>query len=167
MKGEALGVDLSYPDAETAMPEKEFNARVNSMIEAAYKELGVDLAYGAEISPKMYALAKARVTKQVEIECERDPLFKMAWLYDQTKKQMQEWATLRRPTGAYRPDGILTITENLRVHMPKATRDHLLDWGLCEQNERNLAYIKSRLELWDAHPECKTLAELEKAQKGT
>ena len=74
---------------------------------------------------------------------------------------------LRRPTGAYRPDGILTITENLRVHMPKATRDHVLDWGLCEQNERNLAYIKSRLELWDAHPECKTLAELEKAQKGT
>jgi len=166
MKGEELGMDLSYPDPETAMPEREFKAKTDSMIQAEYEALGIDISYpGAECSLEMHALVKERLTKQIQIELERDPLFKMAWLYDQTKKQIQEWATLRRPTGAYRPDGILTLSENLRVFMPKAARNHLLSWALCEKDERNLAYVKSRLELWDAHPECKTLAELEKAKK--
>jgi hypothetical protein len=167
MRDEALGMDLSYPDPETAMPEKEFKARLDSMIEAQYQALGIDLSYpgtGVEISPEMHALATERFAKQIKTELERDPLFKMAWLYDQTKKQIQEWETLRRPTGAYRPDGILTVSENRRVFMPKATRNDLLSWALCEKDDANLAYIKSRLELWDAHPECKTLAELEKAE---
>jgi hypothetical protein len=41
------------------------------------------------------------------------------------------------------------------------TREHLLSWALLESDDRNLAYIRSRLDLWDRHPECQTLAELE------
>jgi hypothetical protein len=166
MQGDALGMDLSYPGPETAMPKKEFEARKHSIFEAAYKASGIDLSFPSpdvEVSPQMHALATKHATKQIKIELERDPLFKAAWLYEQTMEQIQRWATLRRPTGAYRLDGVLTVSENRHVFMPKATRDGLLSWALCEKDERNLEYIKSCLELWDDHPDCKTLAELEKA----
>lgn len=46
--------------------------------------------------------------------------------------------------------------------MPDATRDHLFAWALYEDDERNLAYIKSRLDAWDNHRECRTLGQLER-----
>jgi hypothetical protein len=66
------------------------------------------------------------------------------------------------PTGQYREDAIVSIGDR-RFLMRFLTRESLLAWALHESDERNLAYIKSRLDKWDRHPECKTLAELERA----
>jgi hypothetical protein len=61
----------------------------------------------------------------------------------------------------YRADAVLPLSANERVMMQDALREHLIAWALHESDERLLVYIRSRLDLFDAHPECKTLAELE------
>lgn len=50
------------------------------------------------------------------------------------------------------------------VLMSAATRDDVLHWARWDSQEndrRNTDYITSTLALWNSHPECKTLAELE------
>jgi hypothetical protein len=147
------------------MTESEFHAHVDRMIDAQYEALGIDLSSpGVECSEEVHALVRERFAKQVAIAVEHDPEFKLAWLLDLAMHHAREWEASRRPTGTYREDGVLPLSEDLRVFMPKATREDLLAWALRENDERNLAYIKNRLELWDFHPECETLAELENTQ---
>jgi hypothetical protein len=81
--------------------------------------------------------------------------------YAWARADVLRWDAEHRPTGAYREDGVLRLSETERVMMRDATREHLLTWALWEDDDRNLAYIKNRLDLWDAHCDCKTLGELE------
>jgi hypothetical protein len=109
------------------------------------------------------ALAK-RLARRIQIESERDEEFKHAYCYDQAKRDVDEYLTATRPQGAYRQDGMLRLGGGKLIEMPMASHKQLLAWALVEADERNLAYIRSRLDRWDAHPECKTLAELESLQ---
>jgi hypothetical protein len=144
------------------MTEKEFRDRIDAMIEAEYKALGVDIDDpGFQPTPEQHDLVVERYGAQVAIELERDPLFRQAWFLDVATQHMREWETDHRPTGAYREDGFLPLSDRLRVFMRDATREHLLSWALQENDEHNLAYIKSRLDHWEKHPSCKTLGELE------
>jgi hypothetical protein len=77
---------------------------------------------------------------------------------------IESYLAARRPVGTYRQDGMLKLDRDRYVEMPHATRDHLLAWALHESDDRNLEYIRRTLSKWDAHPECRTLGELEAAQ---
>jgi hypothetical protein len=66
-----------------------------------------------------------------------------------------------RPKGEYRKEAFFPINDRTWKQMQWAKRDDLLVWALLESDDRNLAYIRSRMALWDTHPECRTLAELE------
>jgi hypothetical protein len=85
-----------------------------------------------------------------------------ACYHEQASRAVDKHLEEARPQGPCREDGIIPIGGGFYVQMPMATRDHLVAWALQENDERNLAYIKSR---WDSHPECKTLAELEGVTK--
>jgi hypothetical protein len=147
------------------MTEKEFRARTDAMIEAEYEALGIDIKEpGARVTQEQHDLVVERYRAQVAIELERDPEFRQAWFFDVAGQNVDRYVSEHQPAGAYRKDGVLKLSDNRIVLMPDATRDHLLSWALYEDDDGNLAYIKSRLDLWDDHPECKTLAELEKAK---
>jgi hypothetical protein len=62
---------------------------------------------------------------------------------------------------AYLENSVLPLSETRRVCARDATCEHLIEWAIYEDDEGTLAYIKSRLDLWVSHPECKTLPELE------
>jgi len=70
----------------------------------------------------------------------------------------------RRPKGSYNPECVIPLDRDLRKHMQDATREDLLAWRKMERSPANLEYIRSRLDLWEAHPECRTLGELEAAR---
>ena len=110
-----------------------------------------------------YELIKTRYADQVKIAVEHDPEFATAWFYHLAHQDLEQWEAEHRPMGTYREDSVLKVSETHRVFMRDATREHLLGWALHESDERNLAYVKNRLSLFDAHPECRTLAELEVA----
>jgi hypothetical protein len=143
------------------MTEKEYRARIDAMIEAEYEAIGGDdfrAKFGDKMVEKIVTAALAKRTKAL---VENDEEFKQAFFYDLAGKDILQWTDARRPAGAYREDGILQLSEKELVFMRSATREHLVVWALHESDERNLTYIRSRLDLWDRHPECKTLAELE------
>ena len=131
------------------------------MIEAEYEALGGDAfraQFGDELTDK---LVKAALVRQMQAEMERDTLFKRVYYHDQASHVVAAYLEDKRPQGVYRQDGILKLAGGKFVEMPIANREHLLAWALQENDERNLAYVKSRLDYWDAHPQCNTLAELE------
>lgn len=101
-------------------------------------------------------------SKRFKAELERDSEFHKAWCLNVAGENVDRYVSERRPLGAYRKDGVLKLGDDRLVCMPDATRDHLLAWALDEDDERNLAYIKSRLDAWDEHQEYKTLDQLEK-----
>jgi hypothetical protein len=134
------------------------------MIEAEYTALGIDTTYpGVRVSKEQDDLVRTRVREKLMIEAERDPQFREAALNDRAREIFLRYEAERYPKGEYREDAILPIGEDKRVMMQFITRKTLLAWALHESDERNLAYIKNRLDKWDRHPECKTLAELENA----
>jgi hypothetical protein len=133
------------------------------MIDAEYEALGGD-AFRANFGDAMFKkIVVTSLTKRMQAEMERDPEFKRAYYHDHAADDIATYLREKRPHGLYRQDGILHLGGGQCVLMPQATREHLLAWALREDDERNLAYIKSRLNKWDSHPECKTLAELESA----
>jgi hypothetical protein len=66
----------------------------------------------------------------------------------------------KRPTGTFRSDSHIPLSEHRRIPMPAATRDHVLQWQAIETDPRNQAYIASRLGAWE--PQHKTLGDLER-----
>jgi hypothetical protein len=143
------------------MTEEEFRARVAALFDAEYEALGVDTfraLFGDAIVSKVLAAA---VSKRMRTEAEHDDEFSRAWQRAQASLAVGRHLEDAKPKGAYRPDGILPISGDKCVRMPMATREHLLAWALHEADERNLDYIKSRLDWWNSRPQCKTLAELE------
>lgn len=148
------------------MTKQQLTARIDELIDLEYQAIGGDAfreQFGEEaVNRKIIPAYTARLTAELE----RDPEFKTAWYHDLARQDVQYWEVGRRPEGAYRPDGVLKLSNDLRVFMPEATREHLLSWALCENDDRNLAYIKIRLDAWDDHPECKNLDQLERAVFG-
>ena len=144
------------------MTQSEFQERIDSMIDAEYEAIGDDKFREQVGEETVHKLVLSAYSKRFKAELERDPEFKAAWCLDVAGQDVQRYISERRPTGAYRQDGILKLGDNSAVFMPEATRDHLVAWALCEDDERNLAYAKSRLDAWDEHPECKTLDQLER-----
>lgn len=84
----------------------------------------------------------------------------MSFLDALVEHEVNRYLKERRPSGMFRADGIIPLSEELQVEMPMATREHLLKWASVETDERNLAYIKSRLALWE--PRHATLADVER-----
>src|SRR5262249_1779924 len=135
------------------MTEKEYRSRMSALIEAEYELLDASPAYLDDATA--WKLVVAGLAKRMQAEAERDHEFKCAWHHARAARHIAEYLKDARPQGAYRSDGIIPIDGGLCVQMPMATREHLLAWALQETNERNLAYIKSRLDRWESHPECK------------
>jgi hypothetical protein len=148
------------------MTETEFRERIDSMIETEYEAIGGDKFKQQVGEAAIRKLVISAYSKRLNAELERDPEFHAAWCLNVAGEDVQRYISERRPVGAYRQDGILKLGDNSAVFMPEATRDHLLAWALWEDDERNLAYAKSRLDAWDEHPECKTLDQLERAVFG-
>jgi hypothetical protein len=145
------------------MTEAEYRARIDGMIGAEYEALGGDALrswFGDVLTDK---IVKSGLGRRMQAELERDDQFRLAYCYDQAARDFARYLEDRRPQGSYRSDGILQLALDKCVHMPRATREHLLAWALWESDERNLNYAKTRLDHWGAHPECHTLAELEAA----
>jgi hypothetical protein len=146
------------------MTETQFRARIDAMIEAEYESFGGD-AFRARFGDAMAdeVLTKC-LARRIQAEAEHDDEFRRAYCYDQARRDVGAYLEATRPQGAYRQDGMLRLAGSKLIEMPMASREQLLAWALVEDDERNLAYIRSRLDQWDAHPECKTLAELESLQ---
>lgn len=143
------------------MTESELRARIDAMVEAEYEALGGDNfrdQFGDEMVQKIVVPG---LTKRLQAELARDAEFKAALGHDVAGQYLDEYIATRRPTGQYREDGLLRLDDKRLIEMPMATREHLIAWALNEDDKRNLDYIKSRLDLWEAYPECKTLGELE------
>jgi hypothetical protein len=148
------------------MTQSEYGARIMSIMDAEYKAIDGDdfrAKFGDEMVKKIIT---ERLAKQLEALVESDPEFKEAYIHNIATRYVKQYEVDKRPTGAYREDGVLPLSENDRVFMSHATRAHLLAWALHEDDERNLAYIRSRLDLWNKHPECKNLKELEEVADG-
>ena len=148
------------------MTETEIETRIDALIELEYEAIGGDIFREQFGSETVDRLVVQGYTKRLKTELENDPEFYAAWCFHIAGEDVQRYISERRPAGAYRQDGILKLGDNSAVFMPEATRDHLLAWALWEDDERNLAYAKSRLDAWDDHPECRTLAQLERGVFG-
>jgi hypothetical protein len=147
------------------MNQAELQKQLDAMIEKQYNALGVDTddPAGIQATPEQQDLVVKRYAAQIEARVACDPEFKAAYCHHVAAREMRAVDEAARPIGEYNKDAILPLDDNMRVVMSYATRDHLIKWALRENDSRNLAYIKSRLDLFDAHPECKTLSELEAA----
>jgi hypothetical protein len=147
------------------MTQSEFQKVMDAMIEKQYRALGIDPddPRGLRSTKRQDKLVHKRHVAEIEAKVKSDPEFRKAYLHHVAALEIAAWEADKRPTGKYREDGILFIDDQKRVSMPWATREHLLSWALQESDERNLAYIKSRLDLWEKYPECKKLEELEAA----
>lgn len=108
-------------------------------------------------------LVAAAFKERLQPVLETDPEFKEAVLYRIAQLEIEDWILNRQPHGQYRLDAIIRFSPNLWVGMPGATREHLLSWRKTETLPANLAYIESRLALWE-EGNYKTLEELEAAQ---
>jgi hypothetical protein len=143
------------------MTEKEMNARIQAMMNEEYEALGGDGLLEKHDKNAIQQLMKERYIEQVKSWLEHDEEFKSAWCAREAKQNIDRYISEHQPSGAYREDAVLRLDKDTLVMMPRATRNHLIAWAMWESDDRNLGYIKSRLDIWDAHPECKTLSELE------
>jgi hypothetical protein len=145
------------------MTETEFEKTMDAMLAAQCRALGLDPddPHGIEPTPEQKEIIHNRFTAEMDAKLKNDQEFKEALAMREVKKVYKQMMAERLPSGEYREDGLLPLSAKEIVEMPWATREHLLAWALLEGNDANLAYIKSRLDLWDAHPECQKLEELE------
>jgi hypothetical protein len=146
------------------MTQAELKKVMNAMFAKQYKAIGFDPRDPLCIQPtdEQHALVKERIKAEIKAKGENDPEFREAFYLDMATPYT---AADKRHNDVFDPDYFISIEEhNGRIiRMRHATREHLISWALLESDEHNLAYIKSRLDLWDAHPECKKLEELEAA----
>jgi hypothetical protein len=89
-----------------------------------------------------------------------NPEFQDAVIHRCVREEMEKCIEMARPRGFFEVGAMIRIDAKHLVFMENAKRDHLLSWALLESNEKNLEYIKSRLEFWK--PEHATLADVEK-----
>jgi hypothetical protein len=145
------------------MTQPELEKQMDAMIAGQYRTLGIDPndPHGIQSTQEQDELVQRRLVAEIDARAESDPEFMDAYLLDAAKQAIDKALADKRPSGKYREDGSIPLSDTMRVQMPWATRGHLLAWALLESDERNLGYIKSRLDLFDVHPECKNLAELE------
>jgi hypothetical protein len=148
------------------MTQAELEKVMNAMFVKHYKAIGFDRDDPHCIRPtdEQHALVKKRIKAEIKAKGENDLEFREAYLLHIANVATEsDWEARCRPTGEYQKDAFLPLGAHRLVAMWGATREQLISWALMEPDERNLAYIKSRLDLWDAHPECKKLEELEAA----
>jgi hypothetical protein len=147
------------------MTQAEFQKQTDAMIENQYRTLGIDPddPRGMVTTPEQDKLALERYIAELKAREKSDPEFRDAYINHLVSQTVDRYDIEHRPKGEYREDGTIPLSDTRRVQMPRATREHLLSWALLESDERNLAFIKNRLDLWERHPVCKNLAELEAA----
>jgi hypothetical protein len=142
------------------MTPEQFEQRKIELYDAAFNKMEPELLreFGEEIREAILVTAFAEALEQ---EVRRDPEFKAAYCQEAAKRAINEWDQDHRPTGAYREDGIIPLSETIRKFMNVATRADLLAWYQVETDPRNLTYIETRLAAWQ--PDHATLEDLERS----
>jgi hypothetical protein len=147
------------------MTQDEYQKALDAIIDKVFREEGLDPddPNRGELTEEQSKRVTERLVVVTDAKAERDPEFASARLDNLAARDIAQWIKESRPTGEYRENNVIPLNGDGLKFMKHADREDLLAWALLESDERNLEYIRSRLDHWDKRPEIKTLKDLEEA----